>query len=199
AERLVVVGISHHVRHMYHRALKDRPRRHGPPAWAHRKHPLNELHTLSRDMGVRRQMYQLTIVPADHAEGTFAQAHRASSDGIEYWLYVGRRAADDAKDLARGSLLIERLGHLRMRLRQRLVLLLELLEQPHVLDGNHSLGGEDLQKLDLSLGKASGLGARDGDRPDGDALTQHRDRHDASIRLDPRLLAKPVVRIGVDV
>ena len=70
-----------------------------------------------------------------------------SGDRVETgWRSVGE-LADDPQDLARRGLLLERLGQL-------VVPVLELREQPHVLDGDDRLIGEGLHQLDLSRRKA---------------------------------------------
>src|SRR5262245_21796228 len=56
------------------------------------------------------------------------------SNCIQHRLNIRRRASDDAQDLARCSLLLQRL--------------LELIEQPYVLNGDHCLIGEGFKKLD---------------------------------------------------
>src|SRR5262249_12593856 len=53
---------------------------------------------------------------------------------------------------------------LRMRLRQRLVLLLQLSEQAHVLDGDDGLVGERLEQLHLRRRERPGAIADDDDR-----------------------------------
>ena len=67
---------------------------------------------------------------------------RALDDSIEHRLDIGRRAADDAENLARRSLLLQSFAQIR-------VALLEFFEQPHVLDGDHGLGGESFEERDL--------------------------------------------------
>ena len=57
-----------------------------------------------------------------------AHPSRALCNRIQHRLNVRRRTSDDAQDLTRGSLLLQRL--------------LEFLEQPHVLDGDNRLVGE---------------------------------------------------------
>src|SRR5262245_31552054 len=59
-----------------------------------------------------------------------------------------------------------------MRLRQRLVLLLEFLEPPHILDGNHGLVGEGRKKGDLLVGKRPHLAAANSDAPYGFIFSQ---------------------------
>ena len=59
------------------------------------------------------------------------QALRALHDGVEHRLIGGRRTADHAQHFSRGGLLLERF--------------LGLVDQAHVLDGDHGLVGEGLQ------------------------------------------------------
>ena len=68
-----------------------------------------------------------------------ANPRRALDDGIEHRLHVRRRAADDAEHLGRRRLMLQRLAQFR-------VALLQFLEQPHVLDGDHRLGGEGFEQ-----------------------------------------------------
>ena len=63
------------------------------------------------------------------------------------------RTGDDAKHLRRGRLLLQRLGKLRSALGEIVGALAQLAEQPRILDGDHGLGGEVLQQVDLSIVK----------------------------------------------
>jgi hypothetical protein len=56
-----------------------------------------------------------------------------------------------SENVGRGLLLVERL----------------LVEQPRVLDGDHSLVGKCLEQVDLSVGEPANLGASNGDHADG--------------------------------
>ena len=56
-------------------------------------------------------------------------------DGLEHRLHVRRRTGDHLQDVGRRGLPLQRL--------------LRLVEQPHVLDGDHGLVGEGLQQLDV--------------------------------------------------
>src|SRR5262245_12550498 len=56
----------------------------------------------------------------------------ALDDGVKDRLYVRGRAADDAKHLGGCRLMLQCLAQFRISL-------LDLLEQPHVLDGNYGL------------------------------------------------------------
>ena len=64
-------------------------------------------------------------------------------------LQVGRRRGDDPQHLGRGGLLLQRLGDLAVALLKLGVALLQLLEQPGVLDGDDGLVRERLQQRDL--------------------------------------------------
>ena len=67
------------------------------------------------------------------------QSGRIFCHDIEDGLNIRRRAGDHAENLTRGSLLLQRF--------------LELLEQPHVLDGDDGLVGEGFNQLDLPFGE----------------------------------------------
>src|SRR5215831_15618696 len=60
------------------------------------------------------------------------------------------------------------------RLAQFRVALLDLLEQPHVFDGDHRLIGEGLEKSDLLFRKRPNFGSADLNRADGNSLTKQR-------------------------
>jgi hypothetical protein len=84
------------------------------------------------------------IVPIGDTEEAVAQPHGTPHDRLEYRLDLGGRAADHLQDLPRRRLLIERLSHLSVGVCERTILLLQLGEQPHVLDRDHRLVGEGL-------------------------------------------------------
>jgi len=75
----------------------------------------------------------------------------ASHDRVEHRLRVGDRAADDAQDLCRCGLPFERFSR--------------LVEQPRVLDRDHSLVGEGLEESILPLAQLVALVAEHGQRP----------------------------------
>src|SRR5262249_41094408 len=78
--------------------------------------------------------------------------------------------------------------HLSMGCRQRLVLILQLLEQPHVLDGYDRLVGEGLEKRDLLLAEELDLCSAERDAADGDTLSQQRNTEDCVEAEAPRVL-----------
>src|SRR5215470_4675385 len=73
-----------------------------------------------------------------------AEPAGSTDDGIEHRLQLRGRATDDIKDLARGCLLLHRLGELPRPCLLR-------LEQPCVLDRDDGLVGEGGHEIDLAL------------------------------------------------
>jgi hypothetical protein len=94
---------------------------------------------------VRSEVEQFTVEPVDSAVGSAAESPRAFRDGVEYRLHISRRVGDHLQDRARRRLPIQRLRHQGMSLREGTVFLLQLREQPHVLDGDDGLVGEGLE------------------------------------------------------
>src|SRR6185503_1930373 len=74
-----------------------------------------------------------------------------------------------------------RLGHLRVRLRQGAVLLVQLREQAYVLDRNDRLIGKGLEQCDLLVAEGSdgSPGHRDGAH--WPVIPEHRDGEDSSV------------------
>ena len=62
----------------------------------------------------------------------------ALDDGVEHRLHVRGRAADDAEHLGSRRLMLQGLAQFR-------VALLDLFEQPHILDRDHGLIGKCFQ------------------------------------------------------
>ena len=71
-------------------------------------------------------------------------------------------------------------------------LVLDLAEQPRVLDGDHRLVGEGLEQRDVLVGEAADIVAANEDRADAFALPDHR-REDRRLDAD-RLAAATRVR-----
>src|SRR4030095_7161011 len=92
------------------------------------------------------------IVGTAYARGIF-------SNRVQHRLDARRRTGDNAQDLARRSLLLQRL--------------VQFLEQANVLDGDHCLIGEGFKELDLSRGEGAHLDPACGQRSnDLSPLTQ---------------------------
>src|SRR5262245_20358939 len=75
---------------------------------------------------------------------------RAFYNGVKNRLHIRGRAADDAEHLSRCRLMLQGFA-------QFCIAVLNLLEQPYVLDGDHSLVGEGFEQFDLALGKRPGF------------------------------------------
>ena len=105
----------------------------------------------------RHQAQALALETVDRRIRRPADPGGALGDGFHDRLEIGRRARDDPQNLARRRLLLQGLGHLGMGLRERLVLLLQLREQAHVLDGDHRLVGERLNSSICLPVNGSGL------------------------------------------
>src|SRR5262249_62294751 len=61
------------------------------------------------------------------------------------------------------------------------VTILQFFEQPNVLDGDHSLVSESLEKSDLLLRKRTDLKSAIHNDPNGSTLAQHRRRNDGTM------------------
>src|SRR5262245_62835763 len=68
-----------------------------------------------------------------------------------------------------------------MGLSEGLILLLEIGEQPDVLDRNDCLVGEGLEQFNLFVREGPRLSLRNGERSNGMSFTQHRHREVASV------------------
>jgi hypothetical protein len=60
-----------------------------------------------REPVMRHEVKQPPVEPKEKAELALAEACRAMRDGVKHRLDVGRRARDDAQDLARRGLLLK--------------------------------------------------------------------------------------------
>ena len=83
--------------------------------------------------------HRVTITEPQHHVIDPANPRRALDDRIEHRLHVGGRAADDAEHFGGRRLMLQRLAQFR-------IALLQFLEQPHVLDGDHRLVGEGFEE-----------------------------------------------------
>src|SRR5262249_3806544 len=112
------------------------------------------------------EVNQHAVEAEDAAEIGAAQAHAAREDSLEYRLDIRRRATDYLQNLARRRLLFQRFGDLRVRLCQRLILLLKLGEGADVLDRDDGLVGESLEELSLFGREGPNVRAANDDRTD---------------------------------
>src|SRR3974390_1080799 len=100
------------------------------------------------------------------AEFGFTNAGCIRQHGVEYRLELAGRRTNDPEPLARCGLLLQRLA-------QIIGAWAQFVEQPRVLDGDHGLGGEILQQLDLLVGEGAHLLAVDGDGADQFVFLEH--------------------------
>src|SRR4029453_5014540 len=86
-----------------------------------------------------------------------------------------------------------------MGLRQRLILLLKLLEQAHVLDGDDGLVREGLEQGDLTVREGARRRAGDAEAPDRDPITDQWHAKTASGPSYPSKLGGPAGQLGLSV
>jgi hypothetical protein len=115
-----------------------------------------------------------------HVLGT-AQPSGVLGDGVQDRLDVGRRAGDDAQDLAGGRLSFQGLGEFPVAVLQR-------LEQSDVRERDDRLVGEGLEEGDLSLREEPRLGAADLDRANRHSFSHQGDAEDRAEAHAPRVL-----------
>ena len=99
----------------------------------------------------RGQADHAAIDDEDHAPKGATDANAAPGDRLEDRVDVGRGATDHAEDLAGRSSGFN--APLTCACASVSAVLLHLLEQPRVLDGDQGLVGESLDQLDLPVGE----------------------------------------------
>src|SRR5215467_11064672 len=109
---------------------------------------------LNASNGYRTKMsprsQNVSVAEPQHHVVNPANPRGAFDDGVEHGLHVGRRAANDAEHFGCRRLMLQRLAQFR-------VAFLQFLEQPDVLNSDHRLIGEGLQKRNLFLRKRTNL------------------------------------------
>src|SRR5262249_8070153 len=91
----------------------------------------------------------------------------ALDDGVEDWLHVRGRAADNAEHFGGRGLMLQGLA-------QFSVALLDFLEQPHVFYCDHRLVGEGFEQFDLLFRERTDLHTINANHPNGDTLAHER-------------------------
>ncbi len=119
----------------------------------------------------------------EDAELRLADAGRVRQHGVEHRLELAGRARYDAQHVGGRGLLLQRLT--------------QLVEQPHVLDGDDGLAGEAPDQLDLLVGERPHLLAEDADRADQLVVLEH--RHDQKGTAAGELHLAHEQRIAVDI
>ena len=143
--------------------------------------PAGRLPPLSRLTVMRYEVKHITLEPDRTSIVGAAQPHRALGDRVEDRLNVGRRARDDAQDLACRRLLLQGLGEVH-------VFGLELGEQPRVLDGDDRLVGEGGDHVDLRVSERADLRPPHEEQSNQLVLPQHRDGQHGSVAGGPLCL-----------
>jgi hypothetical protein len=85
--------------------------------------------------------------------------------------------ADDTEHLGGCRLMLQRLAQLG-------VALLQFLKQPDIFDGDHCLGCEGRNQLDLLIGERTNLCTTNCDRSDSVSFAQERRNHDCTCAGD---------------
>ena len=171
AERVqgdLVFGVRQHVRNLLHLSRKDGAACNGAPS--RRSGAIfQELLKLGRHVGAldRAVIVGCAFPHANRPAMRFAEMNRRSEERRENRIEIESRATDDFQHVRGRSLHLQRFGQVS---RARL----HLLEQPRVLDGDDSLIGEGLDKIDFGVGERLFGPARDDQRPDAAFARQHR-------------------------
>src|SRR5256885_2142175 len=108
-----------------------------------------------------------TLIPVDapdDRDGRTDKPLRIVGDGLEHWLKLERRAADDAKYVPDRGLAIQRL--------------LGLVEEPHVLHRDDGLVGKRADEIDLTFGEWPNFRAIEDEDPEHDFVSHQRDSED---------------------
>jgi hypothetical protein len=100
----------------------------------------------------------------DHRVEGVAKAGGRPGDGVEHGLELRHGAVDDAQDLARRALALERVRQLPVARHERLA-------QTLVLEGDRRLVGESAEQLDLLRREGADACPPDDDESDGAAVT----------------------------
>src|SRR4029453_17414847 len=130
---------------------------------------------LPRNIGVGGKVNEFTVEPIQMPVDSVTKPHGVSSDRLEDRLDIRRRSRNNAEDLTRRRLLIQSFTDLRMGCCEGAILLLQLGEQPDVLDRDHSLVGKGLKQGDLFSREATSFAASDPYRPDGPVVSEQGD------------------------
>ena len=109
--------------------------------------------------------HSVAFVQSQHHVINSTNPRGALDDRIEHRLHVRGRAADDAEHLSRCRLMLQGLA-------QFCVALLDLFEQPHVLDGDHRLICKGFKELDLLVREGPDFRSANLNRPDGNSLSK---------------------------
>src|SRR5262245_25158594 len=137
---------------------------------------------VGREVMVGDEMEHRPIELEYGADVGAAQPDRTRHNCIEHGLHGDLGTTDHPQDLTGGGLLLQCLCQLT-------IAGLQLLEQPHVLDGDDGLVGKGLEQGNLPLREEAHLGAAEVDRADSDApFAQQWNAQDRAEAQAPRVL-----------
>src|SRR5215831_15501024 len=134
-----------------------------------------------------RVVNQITVESIQAAVHCAGKRHGISYDRVEDRLNVRRRTGDDTQNLSgRGQVAIA---------------LLQLREQPHILDRDNGLVGEGLEESYLALGERLSLSTSQNDRAGRNTFSHQGDAENRAEALAPGVLAGrgKLVPLGLDV
>src|SRR6516162_6259708 len=99
------------------------------------------------------------IMKVQSAKICLAKTRSVCKHGVKYRGELARRTRYDTQHLRGSRLLLQRITQIGGALAQ-------LVEQPHVLDGDDGLGGKVADQFNLLVGEGADLLAINGDRTD---------------------------------
>src|SRR4029077_15763695 len=111
--------------------------------------------------------YRIPLAESQYHVINPANPGGAPNDGVEHRLHVCGRAADDSEHFGGCGLMLQGLAQL-------FIALLQLFEQPHVLDGDHRLIGESFQESNLFFGERTDFSSPDVDSAYRNSFSEHR-------------------------
>src|SRR5262245_29944994 len=108
--------------------------------------------------------HYVSVAEAQHHVINSTNPGGALNDGVEYGLHVSRRTADDAEHFGRRRLMLQSFP-------QFCVALLDLLEQPDILDGDHGLIGKSFKESNLFFRERTDFSPSDIDTSDRNSFS----------------------------
>ncbi len=173
------------------------------------EHPVHDV--LERIIGEReRELAGLDLGQVEHVVDQAEQVLAVALDPLEHVAHLlGRFAVDAVADqlgvaedgVERRAQLVAHIGEeLRLvlaRLRELPALVLDLVEQPHVLDRDHRLVGEGGDQLDLLVGKRPDDAAYECEDSDRGAFAQQRHAEHGVEAAELARFDQTVVRVGL--
>src|SRR5262249_25555483 len=165
-QRVVVAGVRKDVRFAH-----DRLRQDDAPADQRRirRARSEQAKRFARPVVRPFEVYELAVEPEYGGHRAAAQVRGVLQDRLEHRRHIRRRSRNDAENFAGRCLLLQ-------GLRQIAVARLQLLEQAHVLDGDHGLAGEHAEEIDLLLCERPHDRSVDDDAADYFPILDHRHR-----------------------